>query len=481
MKVLLLIPPTDLKKSFGKLKSFSNPQPSIGIAYIAAVLRENGFNVQVVDAYVNSYTLMDIMNIIRQDTPDIIGVSVLTPSAEVVYEISRNIRITFPQIKIVMGNMHASLFSDEILSMGYADFVVHREGEITMPLLLKALENKNNLESVNGISFKKNNVLVNNPMMPHMGDLDLLPFPAWDLFPMHKYSTDPRTEVKKGTVEMQILATRGCPNQCTFCSSRTDRSLGSKYRIRNPKSVVDEMIYMHEVYENEVFSFMDLAFPLVRKHAIEFCNEIISRRLGEKFKWVTECRVKSLDDELLMFMKKAGCVRVCFGIESGNDEILKLLKKGFTTEDVRKAVRMAQKAGIEVDGMFMIGLPGETAATIAETIDFAIELNVRYAIFNIFVPYPGCELYDILKAQGKINYKRWSDFTSYPTYSGGMPVYAPDGLSKERLMELQTRAMRRFYLRPKFIINEFKNFKANKIFHYIEGFKGLLSTSQYKD
>jgi radical SAM superfamily enzyme YgiQ (UPF0313 family) len=481
MKVLLLIPPTDLKKSFGKLKSFSNPQPSIGIAYIAAVLRENGFNVQVVDAYVNSYTLMDIMNIIRQDTPDIIGVSVLTPSAEVVYEISRNIRITFPQIKIVMGNMHASLFSDEILSMGYADFVVHREGEITMPLLLKALENKNNLESVNGISFKKNNVLVNNPMMPHMDDLDLLPFPAWDLFPMHKYSTDPRTEVKKGTVEMQILATRGCPNQCTFCSSRTDRSLGSKYRIRNPKSVVDEMIYMHEVYENEVFSFMDLAFPLVRKHAIEFCNEIISRRLGEKFKWVTECRVKSLDDELLMFMKKAGCVRVCFGIESGNDEILKLLKKGFTTEDVRKAVRMAQKAGIEVDGMFMIGLPGETAATIAETIDFAIELNVRYAIFNIFVPYPGCELYDILKAQGKINYKRWSDFTSYPTYSGGMPVYAPDGLSKERLMELQTRAMRRFYLRPKFIINEFKNFKANKIFHYIEGFKGLLSTSQYKD
>ncbi len=145
-------------------------------------------------------------------------------------------------------------------------------------------------------------------------------------------------------------------------------------------------------------------------------------------------------------------------------------------EDVKKDIRIAHEAGLEIDGMFMIGLPGETAETITETIEFAIELNVRYAIFNIFVPYPGCELYDTLKAQGKIHCNKWSDFTSYPTYSGGIPVYVPDGLSKEKLMELQTKAMRRFYLRPKFILNEFKNFKINKMLHYIEGFKGLLST-----
>lgn len=475
MKVLLLIPPTDLTKSYGKLKRFSNPQPSIGIAYIAAALREKGHHIKVVDAYVNNYTLKESIDMIEKYAPAVVGMSVLTPSADIVYEISRNIRTIFPHIKIVMGNMHASLFSEEILINGYADFVVHREGEIAMPELLKALENKNSFEGVKGISFKKNNVVVNNPMMPHIDDLDALPFPAWDLFPMDKYSTDPRTEVKKSIVEMMILATRGCPNQCTFCSSRTDRSLGSQYRMRNTKSVVDEMVYMNEKYGSDIFSFVDLAFPLVKKHAVGLCNEIINRGLGSRFKWVTECRVKPLDEELLMLMKKAGCVRVCFGIESGNNEIIKLLKKNFTVEDVRRTVKIAHKAGLEIDGMFMIGLPGETAETILETIDFAIELNVRYAIFNIFVPYPGCELYDTLKAQGKIHYTSWSDFTSYPTYSGGTPVYVPHGLTHEKLMYLQKYAMKRFYLRPKFVLNEIKHFKFDKIRHYTSGIKGLLS------
>jgi radical SAM superfamily enzyme YgiQ (UPF0313 family) len=174
-------------------------------------------------------------------------------------------------------------------------------------------------------------------------------------------------------------------------------------------------------------------------------------------------------------MKKAGCSRVCFGIESGNDQILKALKKNFTVEDVKKAVLMAHKVGIVVDGMFMIGLPDETEENITQTIDFAVKLKLRYAIFNIFVPYPGCELYDILKAENKINYKNWSDFTSYPSYSGGTPVYVPDGLSKEKLMELQKKAMKRFYLRPGFILNEIANFKFNKIDHYIEGLKGVVS------
>lgn len=477
MKVLLLIPPTDLTRSYGKLKRFSNPQPSIGIAYIAAMLQRNGFAVKVVDAYVNSHALRDIIDITKEYGPDVVGISVLTPSAEVVYEISRKLRINFPNIKIVMGNMHASLFSDEILDKDYADIVVHREGELTMLELLQVLKDNGKIENVNGISFKKNGAIINNPMRPHIDNLDMLSFPAWDLFPIDKYSTDPRTEVKSGVVEMQILATRGCPNQCTFCSSRMERSLGSKYRMRNPKSVVDEMVYMYEKYGSEVFSFMDLAFPLVRKHALELCNEIINRGLDKKIRWVTECRVKPLDDELLALMKKAGCVRLCFGIESGNNKILELLKKNFTAEDVKKAVKMAYKAGFEVDGMFMIGLPGETVETINETIDFAVELGVRYAIFNIFVPYPGCELYDILKAQGKIHFTRWSDFTSYPTYSGGVPVYVPDSLTQEKLMKLQTKAMKRFYLRPKFIIHEFKNLKISKIRHYIEGFKGLFSAN----
>lgn len=418
MKVLLLIPPTDLFRSYGELKSFSNPQPSLGIAYIAAVLRGNGYEVRVVDAYVNGYNLSELMDIIRQYAPDLVGMSVLTPSCEVVYEISKNIRGTFPDMKIVMGNLHATLFCEEILLNNFSDFVVHGEGEFTMLELIKTLELHGDLENVKGLSFFRDGQVINNPLRPHIDDLDSLPFPAWDLFPLEKYSTDPRTQIKENKVETLILATRGCPNQCTFCSSRTERSLGSKYRMRKPESIVDEMVHMNRKYGSEVFSFMDLAFPLVKKHAIDFCKEIIRRELGKKFKWVTECRVKPLDEETLLFMKNAGCVRVCFGIESGNDGTLKLLKKNFTTNDVRRAFNMAKRANLEVDGMFMIGLPGETEELINETIDFALELDLRYAIFNLFVPYPGCELHDTLKAENKIHFKNWSDFTSYPTYGG---------------------------------------------------------------
>lgn len=474
MRVLLLIPPTDLTKSYGKLKKFSNPQPSIGIAYIASILRENGHDVKVLDAYVTESSLNDIINIIKNFTPDIVGISVLTPSADVVFSISKEIRENFPDITIVMGNMHASLFADDILSNNYADFIVHREGELTFLELIQALVNKEDIERVKGISFYKNGKIFHNEQRPHIENLDSLPFPAWDLFPLDKYSTDPRTEVKKGVTEMQILATRGCPNQCTFCSSRTERSLGSKYRMRSPKNIVDEMEFLYKNFKAEVFSFMDLAFPLVKSHAMAVCQEIIHRGLHKKILWCTECRVKPLDEEILNIMRRSGCVRVNFGIESGNDEILKILKKNFTTEDVRKAVKMAKKAGIEVDGMFMIGLPTETEEKIKQTIDFAIELNVRFAIFNIFVPYPGCELWDILNKENKIHFNSWGDFTSYPTFSGGVPVYVPDGLTKEKIMKLQQKAMRKFYLRPRFILHEILNFKPDKLAQYYEGFKSLI-------
>jgi anaerobic magnesium-protoporphyrin IX monomethyl ester cyclase len=292
---------------------------------------------------------------------------------------------------------------------------------------------------------------------------------------MDKYSTDPRTEVKKSHVDMQILATRGCPNQCTFCSSRTDRSLGTKYRMRTPRLVVDEMEYLFKKYNSRVFSFMDLAFPLVRSRAIELCDEIIARGLNKKIRWITECRVKPLDQALLYKLKEAGCVRINFGIESGNDHILKELKKNFTVEDVRRAVEMASMAGIEIDGMFMIGLPNETEETIKKTVALAITLDLRYAIFNLFVPYPGCDLFEELMKKNNIHFRTWDDFTSYPTYSGGKPVYVPDGLTHAQLMGLQKYAMKKFYLRPRFIFQELGRLKLSQITSYWQGLKAVIS------
>ncbi len=475
MHVLLLTPPASLERSYGELKDFSNPQPSIGYAYIASVLRKNGFSVSILDAYVSQLDVEEILGEIEARGTDLLGISVLTTSIDVVEQLIRAVRTRFPHIKIVLGNMHASLFSEELLSADLADCIVHREGEYTMLELVRALEEGSDLGDIQGISYRHDGNIIHTPVRPFIEDLDNLPFPAWDLFPLESYTTDPRTEIIPGKTERLILATRGCPNACSFCSSRTERALGSRYRMRSPGNIVDEIEYMHECYNSEVFSFMDMAFPLKKSHAMGVFREMIDRGVNKKVVWCTECRVKPIDYETLKAMREAGCVRVNFGIESGSDRILKVLKKGFTVDDVRRAVRLAKKAGIEVDGMFMMGIPGETERDIKATVELAIELDVRYAIFNIFVPYPGCELYDILSKEGKISFDSWSDFTSYPTFSGGKPVYVPDGLTHARLMKLQKYAMRKFYFRPRFVLEELKRFRFCKIKEYIHGLKGLFS------
>jgi len=474
MKVLLLIPPTSLNYSYGRLRDFSNPQPSIGLAYIAAVLRQNGFTPQVMDCYATQMDLVSILKGIQEFRPNVIGISCLSSSYDAIKDLSLSIRKEFPEVKIVGGNLHASIFAEEMLKTRVVDYVLHGEGDYALLEFCRALSGDTPLSNVRGLSYFCDGQIVETEERPLIDNLDELPFPAWDLFPRAAYHTDPRTEVVPGQVEMQILATRGCPNACTFCSSRTRKSLGSKYRMRSPASVSDEMEFMMDKFGAQVFGFMDLSFPLVKKHAMGVFEEITKRGLHKKMKWATECRVKPLDEETVQGMHASGCVRVNFGIESGNDDILKSLKKNFCVQDVRRAVDMMYAAGIEVDGMFMLGLPGEREDQIEDTIRLAATIPLRYAIFNLFVPYPGCELYDVLSQEGKIRFTQWADFTSYGGYSGKAPVYVPDTLSTETLLRLQKSAMRRFYLRPRFIWGEMMRFRPAKLRAYLSGLKGLI-------
>lgn len=475
MNINLLLPPLNLEGSYGNLKHFSNPQPSIGIAYIASVLRNAGHEVSITDAYALQLSQDDIMQLLKKQNIELLGISCLSSSFDIITGICKTVREKFPAIKIVCGNLHASLFADEMLKSNIADFIVHKEGEYAMRDLCAALASGTDIKNIPGLSYIFNGEVKHNEESPFIDDLDALPYPAWDLFPFWKYGCDPRTEIVKNQKEIQILATRGCPNACTFCSSRTGKSLGSKYRMRSASNIADEMEYMIEHYNINVFSFMDLAFPLVKKHALSLFDEIIKRGLQKKMKWTTECRVKPLDEEILKGMHESGCVRANFGIESGNNRILQNLKKNFTTEDVENAVNMAVKAGIEVDGMFMMGLPTETESEIMDTINLALMLKLRYAIFNLFVPYPGCELYDSLSSESKIHFSKWSDFTSYGGYSGSTPVYVPDGLSMDQLLGLQSLAMRKFYFRPYFIAGEISRFRLHKVPAYATGLFALVS------
>jgi radical SAM superfamily enzyme YgiQ (UPF0313 family) len=377
----------------------------------------------------------------------------------------------------VGGNLHAALFCEDFLAAGLMDVIVFREGEYAIVEVVRSIESKREMTSIEGLILWRNGKRYETPSRQFIQDLDALPFPSWDLYNFSLYRTDPRTAIKgfESHKEMQIIGTRGCPNQCTFCSSRTERALGSKYRMRSPDNIVDELEYMMDRYGTKVFSFMDLAFPLVEKHAMAVFDEIINRNLHRKIAWVTECRVKSLNKSMLKKMRQAGCRRICFGIESCNNNTLKRLRKNFRFEDVKKACKMARDAGLDVDGMFMLGLPGESPEEAENTIYQGCKLGLRFGIFNLFVPYPGCSIYDELSADGRINYQNWSDFSSYWTIGGGNPVYIPDGWTKEQLKSMQFRAMRKFYLRPEFIIRQIKDFKPSMINIYWKGLKSLLS------
>jgi radical SAM superfamily enzyme YgiQ (UPF0313 family) len=280
--------------------------------------------------------------------------------------------------------------------------------------------------------------IVHNPARPLIEDLDKLPYQARDLVPMHKYRYP---SPGKGLVPFIVmLTTRGCPYQCIFC----EKLEGTKVRYRSPENVVEEIETLHRNYGASFFQFNDETFILDHKRVHRICDMIIERKLD--ITWYCMIRANLATKELLQKMRKAGCVRISMGVETGNAKIMKILNKGATLDDYRKAYRIAKELGIETRGSFIIGNPYDTEETIRDTIDFAKSLHLDEAYFNIMTPYPGTKVYEMAK-KGKglrLLTEDWSKYTRW-----GNAVIELPGLSREDLIRWQMKATRSFYLRPK--------------------------------
>ncbi|MGD9015495.1 MAG: radical SAM protein, partial [Candidatus Omnitrophota bacterium] len=312
MKVLLINPCFDFKK-FGRFQRYTESMPCLGLAYIAAVLEKNAIEVEVIDNFVLRLRKHEVLNLIKAKGPDMVGISCLTPSAPIAFSIAKSIKEYNNKILTVLGNIHADLFSEEILKNQAVDIVVHGEGEYAMLELAKAAENNTDFTYIKGISFKKDGKIVKTNFREPLKDLDRLPYPAWRLFPFKKYGFLPFADVKKPG--LSILGSRGCPFRCTFCSLP---NIGSnKYRKREPKNIVDEIEYLIANFPIRQIGFVDPIFPISKRDGLEFCDEMISRKLNNKIIWICETRVDKVDRELLREMRKAGCRRIVYGLESG--------------------------------------------------------------------------------------------------------------------------------------------------------------------
>lgn len=424
--------------------------PHIGLAYVAAYLREKGYKVSIIDSPIEKLKLQDIEERIRKIKPDFIGMTATSMQINEAHLLAKFIKEEIDRnMPIIIGGYHATALPKETLDYSkYFDYVVYGEGEITTFELLESIEENKSLKNISGIAYRKGSKLMVNKPRSRISNLDSLPFPALDLFPLGKYN--PCASLNKKILEVPISSSRGCPYQCIFCS----RPMGKKVVMRSVDNVIEEI--KRDVFElgAEQLLFTDETFTLDRKRVYELCNRMIEEGLNEKMKWCCETRVDSVDKKLLEKMKEAGCIYLCYGIESGNDYILKKIKKNTTTEQAKKAIALAKESGIRVLTTCILGHPYETADTIEQTINFILETDPDFAVFSLLTPFPGSEMSKMAE-HDKGNLRLISkDWTKYGRQIGG--AIELKNLSRKELELLQAKAYMKFYMRPGRILNLFK-------------------------
>lgn len=458
MKVALVNPPMDFDVSLGRAKGIAKytAMAPLGLAYIAAVLRTNGIDVSIIDAYAKGLNIFQIVDEIIERKADIVGINCVTPAAPIVYRIADKIKSVDKEKFIVVGGPHVSVLPEEALNKASIDVVIRGEGETTVLELVQCLDGSRDLSTVLGISFRKGNKVVHNWNRDFIGNLDSIPRPAYDLLPLHLYKAPPHWAIDEPV--FGIFATRGCPFHCSFCAAEV---IGKKRRLRGIDNVLDEIEYLSSEYKAKQIMFQDTCFPFERRHALELINGIIDRGFHKRIVWTTSSRVDLVDKELLDNMYQSGCRIINFGIESGVQSVLDNVHKGFTLEKVRKGVELTRKAGIKIFATFILGLPGDSHETCRKTIEFAKDLDVDFAQFFTAVPYPGTDLWREYLEDRNSTFD-WIEFLQLTAPVETMPVYIPKGMTAQELKELQRAAYKEFYLRPSRVwryLSDIKSFK----------------------
>lgn len=446
MKVILIsspgLRPLEIYQSIG-LRA-----PPLGLAYIASILERAGYKVRIVDAPTLGLTIKHIINCIKRFKPDVIGISSVTPTAKAGYIISRLTKREYDRdVPIVMGGPHVTYMYREALTVGKADYVVRGEGEYTMLELMDYLSRgKPSLNEILGLAYKdRYGNVFRNKGRPLIRNLDELPEPARHLLSMDHY-----TLFDKPVKIIHVMASRGCPYGCIYCT--TSYYWGRRYRIRSPEKVVNEIERCMNKYKTNIVAFTDDELTLNKGWIMRFTKEIIDR--GLDIVYTCGSRVNNVDREVLARLSKTGCSMIYYGIESCNDRDLSLIRKGITTRQIEKALSLTKKYGIETTGSFILGFPWQTINDMRNIVKFAIKLDVDYAQFTVATPYPGTPLYYYAKRCNLIESYDWDDYTTIK------PVMRGLYFTREVLSKLIGWAYRSFYLRPKYI---FKNMLKGRL------------------
>lgn len=456
---LLITPPKGLWKDKVE-KPWISTQP-LGLAYIAAGLREAGIKVEMMDAYSLGLSGMDIRRKLEETNPAVVGVSSLTPQwpdTEIVMDLIKDYD---KNILTVVGGPHVTALPEESVANSNVDVAVIGEGEGTIVEICQAALSGSDLKDVDGIAVRSDGQIIRTKEREKNKKLDQIPFPAHDLLPEPSFYNPFPAWGKSGNFSCMISG-RGCPYSCSFCDVTEQQ--GKRYRLRSAENVVSELKWLYQAFKVKTFSFRDPSVICNRRRLLEICRLIKDNDLN--IVWTCSSRANEVDYEMLEAMKDAGCRRVQYGIEVGNTEMLKEIKK-VDKERVIEAVRDTRKAGISAHGYFLFGFVEETPETIQETIDFAKELELDSAGFGVMVPFPGTQEYDKYKELGLLLSEDWRDYDVM-----GKPVYRHKNISNEQLARAPKIAYRSFYMRPKIIARHLgKMTSFRTVYNYLRSAK----------
>lgn len=443
MKILLINPPQKSMwtESFSSVGSI---HPSLGLCYIAAVLRENNIDVEILDALVLGMTCEEVVKTVKRKSPDVVGLTAMTPTFRNAIKLAEKIKKHNKNITIVLGGIHVSILPEQTLKENPSiDIGIIGEGENTVLELINAIGQGKNLSKIMGIIFRRKDKLIKTKPRPLIEDLDSIPFPARDLLPPLKvYKTDPANYKRRPSASM--ITSRGCPFGCIYCDKVI---FGRGFRGRSPQNVVDEIQMLIEDYGIREITFFDELITASKKRVIDICDQIVKRNLD--IIWTCESRVDTIDLELLKKMKRAGCWQISYGIESGSQKVLDYMKKGVTIKQVEKCLKLTKSVGMKTRGYFMFGFPIDTVETIGETINFAKKLSLDHAQFSCFIPFPGTKLHELVENEGFKDV----DWVKYKPATFD-PVYVPKNLTYNQLAEAIRGVHKEFYLRPKYILSQ---------------------------
>lgn len=413
MRVLLLSTPHPLEE---------NPLPPLSLSYLAGALVQEGIEVKILDFLVTRYHPEKLRRELEDYRPQLVGVTCVTLNYPIARRMVKVCKAFDPHIFTVIGGPHVTFAQeDTLLRSPWIDAIVIGEGERTLVELVRAVEEHKDIHQVSGIAFANGGMVTKTPPQARIEDLDQLPLPARELLPMARYRA-------LGT-PCTVITSRGCPYSCIFCSGH--RMFGPKVRFRSPRLVVDEIEKLQRDFGLAKINIVDDTFTLNHNHTRAVCEEILRRNL--KIKWSVFARVDRISEDLAQLMNRAGCEWVLFGVESADEGILKTIKKGITPKDVRRGVKIAAGAGINVFNSFILGLPGESREIALKSMAFGDELYHKYGAkygFHILSPLPGTELYERAKDYGiRILSRNWL------RYNANEPITETATMSREMIKE----------------------------------------------